>query len=379
MHVTAVIHVPEHGGFGPSFALTIAGGGKTAHLTLQNHTATINRVFKPGPNRLVIIGKLDGGGNVFSVIDTQANRLIDTVWSWEIAISPDGRYAAYEYRYPPMDLPMFRNPALLLYDFRLAPELIPRIAGDNARVGFILYPNANRQQSKYVLPEDAPDQRGFTSPIAWNSRSTQIAVVENSKATSLVVTDISKGWKPPQIAKWKIDLRLFYKPAFQDVLPDEYSHVTGLPVSKLRFVDDDQAVEITSIPGAGPFAERSVRVSLADGSATVVSQPSPPAEPHLKVPPEIHYVRVGGAVQEQKLLSKVEPAYPQGTPNSPGNKVVFEALIDRDGRVAQLLAIQGQPEMIKAAEQAVRQWTYMRTLLNGEPVAVLTTIILRAN
>ena len=383
--VRVEIHVsrPKNSGASPAVTLSILDKHTERRSTtvLRNYTASVEDAFVPVPGRLVAVGGLTFDGKALSVIDMTTGRLIDTIYTWEIAISHNKEYVAYEFRYPPYGLPAFRNATLLFYNFRLAPELIPRVTGSNDQVGFILYPEENRLQNKYELawPCDRCEL-AFTSPIAWSSHDDRIAVLAHLKdETHLVVVDIAKGWSDPRVTRWRVDHRLFYKPEFQNGPPEEYRNVTLVPVSKLRFVDDDQGVEITSIPGAGPFAERRVRVSLADGSATVVSQPSPPAEPHLKVPPEMHYIRVGGAVQEKKLLSKVEPAYPQGTPNSPGNKVVFEALIDRDGRVAQLLAIQGQPEMIKAAEQAVRQWTYMRTLLNGEPVAVLTTITLRAN
>ena len=50
------------------------------------------------------------------------------------------------------------------------------------------------------------------------------------------------------------------------------------------------------------------------------------------------------------------------------------AIIDKQGRVSRLEVISGHPLLIPAALEAVRQWVYQPTLLNGEPVEVQTEI-----
>jgi protein TonB len=54
--------------------------------------------------------------------------------------------------------------------------------------------------------------------------------------------------------------------------------------------------------------------------------------------------------------------------------VKFEATIGKDGTIQNLHLISGPPLLVQAAQQAVAQWQYKPTLLNGEPVEVLTTI-----
>ena len=86
-------------------------------------------------------------------------------------------------------------------------------------------------------------------------------------------------------------------------------------------------------------------------------------------------IRVGGQVQAANLLRQTRPVYPplakaarvQGT-------VKFEATIGKDGTIQNLHLISGPPLLVQAAQQAVAQWQYKPTLLNGEPVEVLTTI-----
>ena len=54
--------------------------------------------------------------------------------------------------------------------------------------------------------------------------------------------------------------------------------------------------------------------------------------------------------------------------------VRLHAIIGKNGSVQQLEVISGHPLLVQAALDAVRQWRYRPTLLNGEPVEVDTTI-----
>jgi protein TonB len=84
---------------------------------------------------------------------------------------------------------------------------------------------------------------------------------------------------------------------------------------------------------------------------------------------------VGGNVQAANLIRKVVPVYPplakqariQGT-------VRFQAIIGKDGTIQNLQLVSGHPLLVSAAQQAVSQWVYRPTLLNGDPVEVVTTI-----
>ena len=86
-------------------------------------------------------------------------------------------------------------------------------------------------------------------------------------------------------------------------------------------------------------------------------------------------IRVGGNVQAASLLHQVMPAYPPiaKTAHVSGT-VVLHAIIAKDGSVQQLEYISGPPLLMKSAMDAVREWRYKPTLLNGEPVEIDTTI-----
>lgn len=88
-------------------------------------------------------------------------------------------------------------------------------------------------------------------------------------------------------------------------------------------------------------------------------------------------VRVGGNVQATKLVKMVKPVYPPAA-KAAGieGAVLLEAVIARDGSVQSLRVMNSQidPDLARAAVEAVSQWQYEPTLLNGEPVEVLADI-----
>ena len=55
-------------------------------------------------------------------------------------------------------------------------------------------------------------------------------------------------------------------------------------------------------------------------------------------------------------------------------RVQLHAIIDKDGRVGELQVVSGHPLLVKAALDAVQNWRYQATVLNGDPVEVDTTI-----
>ena len=86
-------------------------------------------------------------------------------------------------------------------------------------------------------------------------------------------------------------------------------------------------------------------------------------------------VRVGGGIQEPKLIRKVPPVYP---PDALAARiegiVIIEAVIDVNGAVKELKVLRSQPLLETAAVDAVRQWLFTPTLLNGVPVEVIMTL-----
>lgn len=110
------------------------------------------------------------------------------------------------------------------------------------------------------------------------------------------------------------------------------------------------------------------------------TQPSAPAQEATRSAPpspdaQAPRIRIGGNVQAAKIIKRVQPVYPplarqtriQGT-------VRLHVIIAKDGKIKQLEIVSGHPLLQQAALDAVRQWRYQPTLLNGNPVEVDTTI-----
>lgn len=108
-------------------------------------------------------------------------------------------------------------------------------------------------------------------------------------------------------------------------------------------------------------------IQRASGEPQIIRIPAP--EPGVK------RITVGGNVQRAKLKHEVRPEYPtlaqqariQGT-------VRFSILLATDGTVKNIVLLGGHPLLVQPAMDAVRQWVFNTTLLNGEPVEVVTEV-----
>jgi protein TonB len=91
--------------------------------------------------------------------------------------------------------------------------------------------------------------------------------------------------------------------------------------------------------------------------------------------PNVTRTRVGGAVQAAKLVNRVQPLYPPlARQTRISGTVKLHAIIGKSGAVEQLQVVSGHPLLVQSALDAVKQWRYQPTLLNGEPVEVDTEI-----
>lgn len=104
---------------------------------------------------------------------------------------------------------------------------------------------------------------------------------------------------------------------------------------------------------------------ILGGSRTIPAPPPPKPVVH-KGP-----YRVGGRVQAPRLIRQLQPTYPPLAKQARiQGDVVIDSVIDTQGRVTQMRVVSGSPLLVEAAMQALAQWRYQPTLLNGEPVAV---------
>jgi protein TonB len=89
-------------------------------------------------------------------------------------------------------------------------------------------------------------------------------------------------------------------------------------------------------------------------------------------------MRVGGGIEPPRKIKDVRPIYPQNalTDQSRGT-VLIEAIIGTDGKVQDAKVLHSVPLLDQAALDAVRQWEFLPSRLNGVPVAVIITVIVQ--
>jgi periplasmic protein TonB len=115
---------------------------------------------------------------------------------------------------------------------------------------------------------------------------------------------------------------------------------------------------------------------LGSADGVLRDDPPPPPPPPVVSGP----VRVGGDVRPPQKVVHVAPVYPGIALSSRvSGAVILEATIGEDGRVREVRVLKSYPLLDQAAIDAVRQWRYTPTLLNGRPVSVLMTVTVAFN
>ena len=135
-------------------------------------------------------------------------------------------------------------------------------------------------------------------------------------------------------------------------------------------------------PARGPMAftvsfEFKPGAEATSTQSTIVTPPRPTAAP-AAAPGSLaglQPVRVGGQIRAPMQISKVQPAYPaEALAARVQGIVILEAVIGIDGRVTDAKVLRSVPLLDQAAIDAVRQWVYTPTLMNGVPVPVIMTV-----
>ena len=141
--------------------------------------------------------------------------------------------------------------------------------------------------------------------------------------------------------------------------------------------------EATLDPGGGAFLPGLPEGDTGGGAGLCLfgCDPAAPAPPAIEgfIPPEPTRparVRVGGDVREPRKVRHVAPVYPPlALAARVQGSVRLECVIGEDGRVSVITVMQGHPLLDPAAIEAVRQWRYLPTLLNGVRVSVVLAVV----
>ncbi len=139
-------------------------------------------------------------------------------------------------------------------------------------------------------------------------------------------------------------------------------------------LEHDLAGRSASPAGYAEYCEALVKHARELYPATSLSCTGDRPSPRENSAPRI--VRVGGNVAEANLIRKVSPEYPQTAKDRRVQGTVeFVAMIGEDGKIRSLDLVSGPFLLYDSARDAVIQWQYRPTLLNGKPVSVVTAII----
>ncbi len=146
--------------------------------------------------------------------------------------------------------------------------------------------------------------------------------------------------------------------------------------STIAFIDDVG----TAPPQPGSYNDRVGEQGSQAGIIGGISLPEPaPPPPPQHTPPAAQPkqpMRIASSVAEARLIHKVVPPYPiLAKQMRISGTVRLLGVISTSGRIEKLEVIEGHPLLVKAAVEAVQQWIYRPTILNGEPVTVAAPIV----
>lgn len=161
--------------------------------------------------------------------------------------------------------------------------------------------------------------------------------------------------------------------AYKNLLLREYADLCDSKPEYERLKTEADAWVQKALDTRREKAERSSRTAMFETAGGVSAVPPP--KPTTEQSSAPRRITVGGSVMQSKLISRPPPVYPADAKEAGiEGEVQLTATIAKDGSVMQLDVKSGHPMLVPAAVEAVRQWKYEPTLLNGEPVEVVTSV-----
>lgn len=226
------------------------------------------------------------------------------------------------------------------------------------------------------LVEGDPEQQLRERRI--RRRALLISVVLQSVVLAVLVLVPLFG-KPDHIAASIVELPPYHHPGNPQHRTENARHFRPRPVRDSTLYQPtaiSQHIE-TQVPAAPSdiddrwFSDGPNVPGMPDLAPVNGPQPPLPATPHADQPQTVHFSSINPAM----LIHRVEPVYPTlARQTGRSGRVELRAIIDTDGTIHSLQAVSGDPLFFPSALDAVRQWQYRPTVLNGEKVKVDTFI-----
>jgi len=297
--------------------------------------------------------------------EVQPNGLVDIKWNAGSAVvtrAQQGRLIINEQDQQPRILPLGRE-QLKSGHLQFQPL--------GSRVGYQLEvtddSGTTTKESVLTQSSSVPVAPPAREPVAVASGSGPTAKIPSANKVKAASTDEEKT-EPSQITRSLVPQKS-PEPAASVPPPSAPAPPPQSSPSAAQTTVADQTSVVSKQPEL-PLTRASAELP------TRVPEPAPQTTiPAAKAAPQAAPVVVGGNVQMAKLIKKVLPAYPLGARSaSVEGTVEFTAMIAKDGTIRSLKLLKGPPLLVKAAQEAVQKWVYQPTLLNGQPVEVVTQI-----
>jgi TonB family protein len=147
---------------------------------------------------------------------------------------------------------------------------------------------------------------------------------------------------------------------------DKFETVTPEPSRPL--IKERGANEVPAEPVVQP-AELAAPVDASNGGVL---------NHRVVPPPPTEFPAKGGEVQQARLIKSVSPLYPAIARSSHiMGDVLVDALIDTAGRVTTIKIVSGPVMLRQPAIQALREWKYEPAQLNGQPVEMHLSLVVK--
>jgi TonB family protein len=192
-----------------------------------------------------------------------------------------------------------------------------------------------------------------------------------SQVTSATVRSAGTAGKPPLDPNLRVLAERIVDAALEAARQWQYEPPFSAPIVLDTWMTfgGGQAVTVDVPPPPPPSPTPAPLARAAPGSLTGVPPPPPPPPGDVA---EWSGIRVGGAIAPPIKIKDVRPVYPPAAQESRVQGVVIlEVRIDPDGTVGRARVLRSIALLDAAALEAVRQWEFAPTLLNGTPTAVV--------
>ena len=199
-----------------------------------------------------------------------------------------------------------------------------------------------------------------------------IAVIAFVTSTVLATNTLPEPRRATEFIVVKPEVPVVPPPAPRKAQSVKPPPTSAAPIEAPR----DVQPELPRDPALDPRAVVGGSLVSGDAFGAPVRDAIPPPPPPVSTKP----IRVGGLIKEPQRTRYVPPAYPPiALAAHISGIVILEAVIAEDGSVRDVRVLRSAPLLDQAAVDAVRQWTFTPTLLNGQPVPLVMTVTVSFN